>query len=359
MIATTIASVDAVPIDVPLTEPFAIAQGAPSLAANVLVTVTLADGTVGLGEAAPFTAVSGETQAKSLAAARGASWLVGRDARTYRSIAAELAEALGAEKAAACALETAVIDAFARHHGVPLWSFFGGAGTELDTDMTITAGDAAHAARAAEQILGRGIDTIKVKIGARSPAEDAARLDAVRRAAPRARLIVDANGAYSVDEARRFLAELDALNIAIALFEQPVAPGEWLAFMKDRTPSSVLMCADESARSSADLLRLVAAGAVDAVNLKPMKTGVLEAIAMWHVARAAGIAMMIGGMVETCLAMSLSAHLAAGLGGFAFVDLDTPMFVKEHPFAGGFEQIGKRLSVAHVEAGHGVSLRAG
>ena len=72
----------------------------------------------------------------------------------------------------------------------------------------------------------------------------------------------------------------------------------------------------------------------------------------------AGVKLMIGGMVESPLAMSFSAHLAAGLGGFSYVDLDTPMFMKEHPFSGGFEQQGARLSVAHVKAGHGVSLRA-
>jgi hypothetical protein len=54
--------------------------------------------------------------------------------------------------------------------------------------------------------------------------------------------------------------------------------------------------------------------------------------------------------------MSFSAHFAAGLGGFTYVDLDTPMFIREHPFVGGFEQEGARLSVARVEAGHGVTV---
>jgi L-alanine-DL-glutamate epimerase-like enolase superfamily enzyme len=59
-------------------------------------------------------------------------------------------------------------------------------------------------------------------------------------------------------------------------------------------------------------------------------------------------------MVESILAMTVSAHFAAGQGGFSFVDLDTPMFMAEQPFAGGFAQHGGRLSVAALGPGHGV-----
>jgi L-alanine-DL-glutamate epimerase-like enolase superfamily enzyme len=101
---------------------------------------------------------------------------------------------------------------------------------------------------------------------------------------------------------------------------------------------------------------LIREGAVDAVNIKPMKSGVVESLAIWDVATAAGLDLMIGGMLESVLAMSFSVHFAAGLGGFKYVDLDTPMFIAEHPFTGGFEQDGARLSVARVEAGHGVRV---
>jgi L-alanine-DL-glutamate epimerase-like enolase superfamily enzyme len=67
---------------------------------------------------------------------------------------------------------------------------------------------------------------------------------------------------------------------------------------------------------------------------------------------------MIGGMVESMLAMSMSAHVAAGLGGFTFVDLDTPMFLAENPFIGGFRQTGDQLALDHIDAGHGVRPRA-
>jgi L-alanine-DL-glutamate epimerase-like enolase superfamily enzyme len=358
MSPTTIAAVFAEAIDIPLTEPFAIAGGAPQTAANVLARVVLADGTVGLGEAAPFRAVSGETQEGSLGAVQAASgWLVGKDARAHRALAATLAEVLPGEPAARCALEVALLDALTRHFALPLWAFFGGAGTEVHTDMTITAGDRDQAVVAARAIVHRGIEVIKVKVGTLSAAEDVERLEAIRAAAPNARLIADANGGYSVSEAIRFLERIGDQGLPLELFEQPVPPESWLELVGHKPATRVMLCADESARSARDVLALLRLQAIDAVNIKPMKTGVVESQAIWALARSAGISLMIGGMIESPLAMSFSAHFAAGLGGFDYVDLDTPMFMREHPFTGGFEQSGARLSVAHVAAGHGVRVR--
>ncbi|HMI88197.1 MAG TPA: dipeptide epimerase [Polyangiaceae bacterium] len=358
MTPTTITSVAASRLDLPLTEPFAIATGAPSAAANVLVQVDLADGTVGLGEAAPFAEVSGETQASCLRGIEAArAWLVGRDARGYRPLSAELGEQLGQEAAARCALEVAIFDALARHWHVPLWAFFGGHGATIHTDMTITAGSAEHAARAAAAILDRGISTIKVKVGALSAEEDAQRLAAVRRVAPEAPLIVDANGGYTPEQAVELIERLDARSISLELFEQPVAPARWAEFRGLTARGRVPICADESARSAADVLRLIRDDAIEAVNIKPMKCGVVEAMTIWNLARTAGKRIMIGGMVESSLSMSFSVHLAAGLGGFSYADLDTPMFMQTEPFVGGFRQQGSELSVAHVEAGHGAVVR--
>jgi len=87
---TSIESVGVEPLDIPLLEPFGISKGSLGLAANVLVTVKLVDGTMGYGEAAPFPAYNGETQDDSLRALLSATnWLAGRDAANWREIAAE------------------------------------------------------------------------------------------------------------------------------------------------------------------------------------------------------------------------------------------------------------------------------
>jgi L-alanine-DL-glutamate epimerase-like enolase superfamily enzyme len=354
---TLITDLTAEPLDLPLTEPFAIATGAQHVAHNVLVRITLADGTTGLGEAAPFTAVSGETQARTLAAVQSMrERLIAQEARAWRPLSAWLTEALPHEPSARCGIETAILDALARHHRVPLWVFFGGAGTELDIDMTVTAGDRAHAEASARAILARGITTLKVKVGALSPEQDVERLVAIHEVAPRARLFADANGGYTVAQARAFLTGLERARVPLALFEQPV-PAEELAGMAELTRvSRIPICADESARSAQDVLRLIRERAAHGINIKTMKCGVVESLMMWHLARSAGMELMIGGMVESILSMSCSAHLAAGLGGFHYADLDTPLFIAKHPFRGGYRQEGSRVSVASAAAGHGVEL---
>src|SRR4051812_9709920 len=160
MLPTTVTSLSAQAVDLPLPELFAIGGGAPDVAANVIVRLTLMDGTLGLGEAAPFTAVSGETQKGSLSAIEAMrSSVLGSDARALRPLSDRLQDDWRGEPAARCAMGMALLDALARHYGLPLWTWFGGAGTRVSTDMTITAGDATSAARAARAIVARGIST--------------------------------------------------------------------------------------------------------------------------------------------------------------------------------------------------------
>ncbi len=352
-----IVEVLATPLDIPLIEPFTIATGSQPVAHNVLVAVRLADGTRGYGEAAPFPAVTGETQASTLAALTHLGGVVcGADGRAWRALASKIQEAQPAAGAARCALETAVLDALMRRAGLPLWSFFGGCSTELETDMTITAGSADHARRAAHAIQERGIRTIKLKIGG-VPMDDIARIVAVSTAAPGLPLILDGNCGYDGTSALELLAELRRRNVPVALFEQPTARDDWEGLRRVTHEGGVPVAADETVRTAADALRAVREGAVTCINIKLMKAGIAEALEIAAICRTAGIALMIGGMVESILTMTVSAHFAAGQGGFSFVDLDTPMFMAEQPFEGGFVQRGGHLSLAESGPGHGVTPR--
>ncbi|HEX4338010.1 MAG TPA: dipeptide epimerase [Polyangiaceae bacterium] len=354
MAGTTITEIAAEPWTIELTEPFGIATGAQAVAENVLVTVVLADGTTGTGEAAPFPAVNGETRADVLAAVTQArAALVGEDAARFRRIAAILREACPAPTAR-CALESAVLDAFTRRAGVSLFHFFGGKDPSLTTDITIVTGTPDHAARAAERAWKDGFTTLKVKVGGGDVEDDVARLTTIRGVAPGARLVLDANGGFTSDEASHLVECIGAG--AIALFEQPT-PGDDLDELRSvRKRTRVLVAADESARSANDVAMIAAMRAADVVNVKISKCGVVEAMDMIAAARGYNLGLMIGGMVETPLAMTVSACLAAGHGGFDFVDLDTPLFMKNVPTSGGFRQIGPTLDVSPIEAGHGVTV---
>lgn len=354
---TTIRAVRIEPLDLALREPFGIAGGAQLRAQNLLVTVELEDGTRGLGEAAPFPAFNGETVAMAEAAASTvAPGIAGADVRGWREIGAEIAAHAGGVGSARCALETAVLDALCRHARLPLWSLFGGASTELRTDLTVTTGSVERAAEAAAAIAARGFQAIKVKVGAEPLEADVERLRAVHRAAPACALIVDGNAAYDSATALRLCEAIRRHRLPVALLEQPVRVGDLDALAAVSQSSGLTVAADESCSSAADARAIAERHAAGVLNIKPMKCGFVEAMEIAAVARAHGLGTMIGAMVESVLATSASACFAAGLGGFDFVDLDTPEWFAESPFRGGYRQEGPYLRLDGIEAGHGVEL---
>ena len=354
---TSIRSLRVARMDIPLLAPFGISKGALEVAANALVTVELADGTLGYGEAAPFPAYNGETQSRVLELlSRAGNWLPGRDASDWLDISSEF-RASGGPKcgSALCALETALLDAVSRRDGVSLWRFFGGAGTELETDMTVTTGTPDEAREAARLIRLRGIRVIKAKVGgAGGPAADLARISAILEAAPGSPLVLDGNAALGRDGASELVRGLKSRGISPALLEQWL-PREDLEGMRAlHAESGWAVAADESVTTAADARLVAREGAAQVINIKLMKAGIAEALRVAAVARDEGLGLMIGGNIESILAMTTSACFAAGLGGFGYADLDTPLFLASNPFDGGFTLEGSRVSVAAIAAGHGV-----
>jgi L-Ala-D/L-Glu epimerase len=359
---TTVRSVEVSALDLALHVPFGISGGAQAMANNALVAVRLEDGITGYGEAAPLPPYNGETQTDALRALRNAGeWIVGRDARTWRELGGELDRRMPVRSGSAqCALETALLDALTRRDGVPLWKYFGGASTELETDMTVTTGGADAAAESARDIRRRGIRMIKVKIGGPAgPQHDLARIAAIHEVAPDSPLILDGNAGVSRSAATDLVRGLKAQGITPAVLEQWLPKDDIEGMKALRKESGWLLAADESVTSAEDAQRLAAERAVQVFNIKLMKRGVAAALGIVDVAQQNQIDLMIGGNVESILAMTMSACFAAGIGGFRFADLDTPLFLKENPFEGGFTMDGGRISVASVQAGHGVMPRSG
>jgi L-Ala-D/L-Glu epimerase / N-acetyl-D-glutamate racemase len=162
----------------------------------------------------------------------------------------------------------------------------------------------------------RGRPLLKLKLGGDG---DVARLRAVRRAAPAARLIVDANESWREEQLIEIMPAL--AEFGVELIEQPLPADadEALASLAHAVP----VCADESCHTSADLDRL--AGKYEAVNIKLDKAGGLtEALALLAAAEARGFKIMVGCMVGTSLAMAPALLVAQRA---QFVDLDAPLLL--------------------------------
>lgn len=358
---TTIAELRFHRLDVPLLQPFGIATGTQHVANNVLIELVLSNGCVGLGEAAPFPAVSGETQDLVLAALPTVRehW-IGAPAARYRYLAELAREALKDVPTALAGVEIALLDALCRSFGVSMWQWFGGAQPRLVTDLTIPTAEPAQdpirsAFDAATRAERDGFTTLKIKVGKADLTNELLRLRAVANGAPRSRLILDANGAYDVEQALQLLDELGTLKARVALFEQPVACDATEGLIEVERKGGVPVAADESLRDVSDFQRLLRHGGPSVINIKTAKLGLFTAYDLALSAQRAGFRLMIGGMVETELSMSASACLAGGVGGFDFVDLDTPLFLGARPLYGGFTQRGAELEVCSIERGHGVA----
>ena len=337
-----------------LVRPFRTAKGQHDLLENVLFELELSSGIRGFGEAAVATHITGETVSETLKNLREAARSVtGRELSEFPGIAEEFKSKFGKNKCALAALEMALLDAASRVKKVPLWHAFGTRLRTLRTDMTVVLGDVADAETATREILRRGIRSFKVKIG-RDFDLDLKRLAVVARLAPQCPIYLDANQGFTAAQTLKFLKELKALKVRPALVEQPVSKEDWGGLGKVTREGGVLVCADESASSLEDAKRIIKTKAAGAINVKFTKTGILEAYEIARLAKRNGIKLMIGTMMETPLAVTAAAHLAAGFGGFDFVDLDAPFFMAENVTRGTFVTRSGVYDLRKAKAGIGV-----
>ena len=346
MSSTTIRSVTAEPLNIPLLEPFTIATGSVSEARNVLITIILDDGSVGYGESAPFPPSTGESQETALAAAKGCAILIeGKDAAHWRTLSKLMRSVYFSQMTAIAGIEMALLDALTHSYGIPLSIFFGGTSTLIETDMSIPMVTPEHGYELAKDIVARGIHCIKIKVGG-DIRDDVALVEAIREGAPGLGLMLDANQGYTANEALLCLEALDDHDIRPLMLEQPVHKDdhEGLRYVTQHT--TVPIAADESAYNAANVAHLIAMGAVNVVNIKLMKCGFVEALDIAAVCRATHTQLMIGAMMESRLATSAATHFVAGLGGFRYIDLDTPMLLADDPFTGGYEPV----SYTHLRA---------
>lgn len=305
----------------PVAGQFIIARGAKTYV-DVLV-VAASDGAhVGIGEgtAIYYHGESAESCLAQIESVIGA--LSELDVRAARQ-AAQTALPAGAARNA---LDCTLWDLEAKAAGVPLWQLVGlsAAPKPLQTAFTISLGDPSAMEADAAKAAARGFGLLKLKL---MGGGDRERVAAVRKGAPDARLIVDANESWGGLDIAIEAAALAALGVE--MIEQPVPVGQ--DALLDGVQSPVPFLADESCQSAADIE--LCARYYDGINIKLDKAGGLtEALKMRREAEARGLKVMVGCMLSTSLGIAPAFLVAQGAD---WIDLDGPALLAEDR-EGGF-----------------------
>jgi L-alanine-DL-glutamate epimerase-like enolase superfamily enzyme len=302
--------------------PFIIARGGQSDYRTVMVRLVDADGVEGWGEAAP-TRFYGETTETVLATLPFYATALPDDPFAIEDAELRWATMLRGNPSARAALSAALHDLAGRRLGVPVWRLWGLDAAKAPRS-TFTIGLDTNETMRAKVLEAAEYPILKVKLGTERDVEI---LRTLRETTDR-EIRVDANCGWTVAQAVRMLPVLEEFGVTV--LEQPLPPEQLDGLGEIRRRASIPVIADESCRTAADIPPLV--GKVDGINIKLAKCGSLrEALRMIAVARAHGMMVMVGCMIESSLAITAAAQVTPLVD---IVDLDGAALLRNDPMAG-------------------------
>lgn len=332
-----IAEIDIYRFDVKMLAPFQIATMIAAHAPNMLVHVRTDTGVSGWGEASPLHSIAGETQAICLTAARELKpLLLGRNPLEIAALVRDMEHFLPHNATTRSAFDMALYDIAAQVAGLPLYRFLGGAKRMMETDLTIGLCPPEDAGAKAREVVAKGFQIIKIKLGTTYEA-DVARVRNIREAVgPEIALRVDANQGWDRLTAVRALNTLAAFDVEFC--EQPLRAHDVAGLRLLRQTAAIPVMADEAVFSPADALRLIMDEAALLFNIKLSKSGgICNALKIATLAEAGGIRCMVGCMLESRLGLTAAAHFACATDAVQFFDLDTFVEQAEDPIVGGMQ----------------------
>jgi len=335
----SIAAVATHRVSAPLHTPFVTSLRRAESVESLIVEVIDTDGRSGFGEAPQVWQVTGASIAGSEACVESilGPLIIGRDPDDLVSVGRTVQRAVVGNHAAKAAVDVALHDLAARRMGVPLVRLLGGSNLRVATDVTLSAGSVDALALAAADRVKDGFTVLKVKVGTGDPAEEIARVRAVREAVgPDVTIRLDANQGWTPRQAVRVIHGVEDAGLGVEFIEQPVA--RWdidgLAWVSDRVDVPIL--ADEAVFSVRELVEVIRRRAADMVNVKLAKCGGLSAgRTLLALAEEHGLGTIVGCMMETSIGIGAAASLASAYGTTGVSDLDAAWWLAKTPVIGG------------------------
>ncbi len=341
-----IKKVDIYRFSIPM-EPFTIATGTMDNAQNVFIRVHTDAGFYGVGECSAFPMIVGETQDTCLSMAREFAKLwIGQNALDIPGRLQQLHDFTAGNTTIKSAFDMALYDIGAKEANLPLYQFLGGEKRIVESDITIGIAEPEAMAEKAIQFKQLGANILKVKLG-KDARTDVIRVKQIREAVgDDMQIRIDANQGWSFDDATFALQAIGNYNVAFC--EQPMR-----TWYDDLLPelvklSPVKIMADESVYSHHDARKQINSSSCSYINIKMAKSGgIHEARKIHDLAMENGVACMMGGMLESRIALSSKLHFVYASPNIKFYDMDTCMLGHlQDPCKGGVIYNGYKLDIA-------------
>jgi L-alanine-DL-glutamate epimerase-like enolase superfamily enzyme len=330
-----IRNIEAWPVCMKLSEPYAIAYETIEKTTNIFLCIETDKGIKGFGCAAPDLQITGETPEGVLQSLRNIVLpaIKGSDPLRTAMLLERLAPPLHSQPSALAAVDMALHDILGKVSGLPLWKVLGGFRDRIKTSVTIGILSEKDTVAAALKRVSQGFRCLKLKGGIDAEA-DIARILKVREAVGKdIELRFDANQGFTFEQALRFFEGTRKANLE--LIEQPTPQGQPDLLGRVTSSVQIPIMADESLMTLRDAFRLARKDLVDMVNVKLMKVGgIFVAIQITSVALSAGLEVMVGCMDETALSIAGALHFALARPNVVYADLDGHLDLMGDPSEG-------------------------
>ena len=338
---------------------FDIAGGQSTSIHAILVKIHTDDGIIGIGEAVPMPAYSGQTIGGVIEALNGylIPALLEAPIESIEGLHQRMNTAIKEQPMAKAALDIAYHEVVGKMQGVPVYQLLGGAYRKMiPLSWAIGLGSPEAIIHEAQDAISRGFRTIKIKIGldAERDLEVLARLR--ESIGPDIQLRVDANEGYDYVTARSTLQKMQAYTLQ--LIEQPLPRWDVRGIRDLRSRLDTPILADESLLTIQDAMTLCQENAADLFNIKLMKLGGLRpALKVAAIAEAAGIPCMVGSMPELGVATMAGVHFAKAIPGVSYpCELIGPLMAKLGIVAGDLFSLQNEEIVAIASSLPGLGL---
>ena len=322
-------------LSIALEKPFITALRRVDTVNDIIIKITTDTEHVGYGEACAVTAITGITNEDVINDLKHTVFpsLIHNQIET-KDIFQKLHTMDICSEAKAC-IDIALFDLLSKQSHQSLHQYLGAHFSRLQTDLTISVGEPSAMKEDALDAIKRGFDVLKIKLD-QDIEKNIKRLEVINEVLTDSnRLRLDPNQSLTLDPCLKMLACIKTDNIEC--IEQPFAADDHISMKRLKDKAIIPVLADESIFNAQDAQQLLDEKAVDMLNIKLMKCGgIYEALAISKLATKYDKACMIGSMLEGPISLLAAAHFGVSQVSVSMADLDSPLYLKEHPLLSPF-----------------------